>query len=151
MKKPCAQRKTSLSEIRQNPCTSRITKKVVNQFATQVNWLVSIRDKLLSKDISKQTEFRFAVSEQALADNRSINKWQVTCSMYNLFDRCKLGQPLVVVVSYLVHYNTLLPNDVITKCDSYLITKCDKRLHMQISGYQNLNFALNSLTELHSL
>ena len=21
-------------------------------------------------------------------DNRSINKWQVTCSMYNLFDRC---------------------------------------------------------------
>ena len=39
--------------------------------------------------ISKQTEFCFAVSEQALADNRRINKWQVTCFMYNLFDRCK--------------------------------------------------------------
>ena len=33
-------------------------------------------------------------------------------------------------VSYLIHYGTLLQNatDVITKCDSYFITKCDKSL-----------------------
>ena len=30
-------------------------------------------------------------------------------------------------VSYLIHYDSLLQNvtDVITKCDSYFITKCD--------------------------
>ena len=32
----------------------------------------------------------------------------------------------MVVVSYFVHYNTLLQiaTDIITKCDSYYITKC---------------------------
>ena len=31
-------------------------------------------------------------------------------------------------VSYLIHYDTLLQNaiDIITRCDSYFITKCDK-------------------------
>ena len=82
------QQKPPHPKIRWNPCTSCITKKSVNRFAAQINWLVSRRDELLAKGISKQTEFRFLVSEQALADNRSINKWQVTCSMYNLFDRC---------------------------------------------------------------
>ena len=67
-------------------------KKAINQFATQINWLVSIRDELLSKDISKQTEFHFTVSEQALADNRSTSKWQVTCSTYNLFDTCNFDK-----------------------------------------------------------
>ena len=85
--KPYPQWKTPNPEIRRNPRTSCITKKVVNQFVTQINWLVSIRDELLSNYILKKTELRFAVSEQALADKRSINKWQVTCSMYNLFDR----------------------------------------------------------------
>ena len=69
LQKLCAQQKSPYSEIRQNPHTSCITKKAVNQFATQINLLVSIRDELLSKDISKQTEFRFAISEQTLADN----------------------------------------------------------------------------------
>ena len=74
LQKPCAQRKIPHPEIRRNPHISRITKKAVNQFAMQINRLFSIKDKPLSKDISKQTEFHFAVSEQALADNRSINK-----------------------------------------------------------------------------
>ena len=36
----------------------------------------------------------------------------------------------MVAVSYLVHYDTLLQNsiDIIAKCDSYFITKCDKSL-----------------------
>ena len=70
------------------PALHASQKKPVKQFTTQINWLFSIRDQLLPKGISKQTEFRFAVSEQDLADNRNINKWQVTFSMYNLFDRC---------------------------------------------------------------
>ena len=34
----------------------------------------------------------------------------------------------VVAVLYLVHYDTLLQNaiDIITECDNYFITKCDK-------------------------
>ena len=38
--------------------------------------------------------------------------------------------PVVVVVSYLVYYNILLqnPTNIIRKYDSYLITKCDKKL-----------------------
>ena len=36
----------------------------------------------------------------------------------------------MVVLSYLVYYNTLLQNatDIITKCNSFFITKCDKSL-----------------------
>ena len=35
-----------------------------------------------------------------------------------------------VIVSYLIDYDTLLQNaiDIITKCDSYFITKGDRRL-----------------------
>ena len=63
-----AQQKTPHPEIRRNPRTSRMTKKkTVNQLATQFSWLVSIRDEILTKDISKQSEFRFVVSKQALA------------------------------------------------------------------------------------
>ena len=62
---------------------TRMIKKLVNRFATQTTWLVSRRDGLQPKGISKQTEFCFAVFEQALVDNRRI-----TYSMYNLFDRC---------------------------------------------------------------
>ena len=50
------------------------TNRAPNRFATQINRLLSLRDELLSKVISKQSEFRFAVAEQTLADNRSINK-----------------------------------------------------------------------------
>lgn len=90
--KPRAQRKPHHQDIRQNLRTSRITKKLVDWFWTQIIWHVSIKDELLSKGILKQTEFPFAVSEQALTENRSINKWHVTCSMYSLFDRCNLGK-----------------------------------------------------------
>ena len=88
LQKPRAQRRTHHQDIRQNLRTSRITKKPVDRFWTQIIWNVSIKDELLSKGISKQIEFRFVVSEQALTENRSINKWHVTCSMYSLFDRC---------------------------------------------------------------
>ena len=35
-----------------------------------------------------------------------------------------------VTVSYLIYYDSLLQNttDIITKCDSYFITKCDRSL-----------------------
>ena len=38
--------------------------------------------------------------------------------------------------SYLIHYDTLLQNvtDIITKSDSYFITKCDKSLLQNASG-----------------
>ena len=44
---------------------------------------------------------------------------------------------LVAVATYLVHYNTLLQNgtDAITKCVSYFITKCDKCLLQNVSGF----------------
>ena len=87
LQKPRAQREIPHPEIRRNRRTSRIRKKV-NQFTTQ-----------------------------ALGDNRSINKWQVTCSMYKLLI------------------------DVIFTKFAWAV----------VSGYQDLIFALNSLTELHSL
>ena len=42
-----------------------------------------------------------------------------------------------VTVSYLIHYDTLLQNatDIITKCDSYFITKCDRGLLQSASGF----------------
>ena len=42
----------------------------------------------------------------------------------------------MVVVSYLVHYDTLLQNatDITTKCNSYLIANCDKNLLQDASG-----------------
>ena len=42
-----------------------------------------------------------------------------------------------VMVSYLIHYNSLLPNttDIVTKCDSYFITKCDRSLLQNTSGF----------------
>ena len=43
----------------------------------------------------------------------------------------------MVIVSYLAHYDTLLQNatDIITKCDSYFITKRDKSLLQNASGF----------------
>ena len=70
------------------PAKTRITQRPVKWFAIKISWLISIRDELPLKDISEQTQFRFAVLEQAPTDNRNTNKWQVTCSMYNRFDRC---------------------------------------------------------------
>ena len=45
------------------------------------------------------------------------------------------------MVSYLVHYKTVLHNatDIITKCDSYFITKCGKTLSQNASGFSLQN------------
>ena len=42
-----------------------------------------------------------------------------------------------VTVSYLIHYHSLLQNatDIITKYDSYFITKCDRSLLQNASGF----------------
>ena len=42
-----------------------------------------------------------------------------------------------VTVSYLIRYDSLLKNgiDIITKCDSYFITKCDRSLLQNASGF----------------
>ena len=42
-----------------------------------------------------------------------------------------------VMVSYLIHYGSLLQNatDIITKCDSYFITKCDRSLFQNAAGF----------------
>ena len=42
-----------------------------------------------------------------------------------------------VTVSYLIRYDTLLQNatDIITKCDSYFNTKCDRSLLQNTSGF----------------
>ena len=47
--------------------------------------------------------------------------------MSMLLEGIILGVLKVAAVSYLVHCNTLLVNatDLITKCNSYFITKCD--------------------------
>ena len=44
--------------------------------------------------------------------------------------RSSFWKTLMVVASYLVHYNTLLQNtaDVVTECLSHFNTKCDKYL-----------------------
>ena len=53
-----------------------------------------------------------------------------------------------VTVLYLVHYDTLLQNatDIITKSDSYLITKFDKSLLQNASGFslQNVTVLLQN-------
>ena len=43
----------------------------------------------------------------------------------------------MVMVSYLVHCDTLLQNatDIIITCKSYFITKCDKSLSQNASGF----------------
>ena len=40
-------------------------------------------------------------------------------------------------VLHLIHYKTLLENatDILTKCDSYFITKCGKSLSQNASGF----------------
>ena len=53
-------------------------------------------------------------------------------------------------VSYLIHYDSLLQNatDFITKWDSYFITKCDRNLLQNASGFllQNATFLLENAT-----
>ena len=50
-----------------------------------------------------------------------------------------------VTVSYLIHYDSLLQNatDIITKCDNYCITKCDRSL------LQNATVLLQNATEVY--
>ena len=56
----------------------------------------------------------------------------------------------MVKVSYLFHYVTLLKNvtDIITKCDSYFITKCGKSSLQNVSGFllQNATVLLQNAT-----
>ena len=56
------------------------------------------------------------------------------------------------MVSYLIRYDTLLQNatDIITKCDSYFIIKCDRSLLQNASGFllQNGTVLLQSATIL---
>ena len=42
-----------------------------------------------------------------------------------------------VAVPYLIHCDSLLKNaiDIVTKCDSYFITKCDRSLSQNVSGF----------------
>ena len=49
-----------------------------------------------------------------------------------------------VTVSYLIPYDSLLQNasDIITKWDSYFITKCDKGLLQNASGFLLQNAAV---------
>ena len=53
-------------------------------------------------------------------------------------------------VSYMIHCGTLLQNaaDIITKYDSYFITKCDKSLLQNASGFllQNTTVLLQNAT-----
>ena len=65
-----------------------------------------------------------------------------------------IGNLILVVnsftVSYLICYNSLLQNatDVITKCNSYFITKCDRSLLQNASGFllQNVTVLLQNAT-----
>ena len=55
-----------------------------------------------------------------------------------------------VTVSYLIRYDSLLQNaaDVITKCGSYFITKCDRSLLQNASDFliQNATVLLQNAT-----
>ena len=52
-----------------------------------------------------------------------------------------------VTFSYLIYYGSLLQNatDIITKCDSYFITKCDRSLFQNASDFllQNVTVIIN--------
>ena len=52
------------------------------------------------------------------------------------------------MISYMIHYDTLLqnPTDIITKCDSYFITKYNKSLLQNASGFllHNATFLLQN-------
>ena len=55
-----------------------------------------------------------------------------------------------VTVPYLIRYDSLLQNatDIITKCDSYFITKCNRSLLQNPSDFllQNAAFLLQNVT-----
>ena len=55
-----------------------------------------------------------------------------------------------VTVPYLIRYDSLLQNatDIITKCDSYFITKCNRSLLQNPSDFllQNATFLLQNVT-----
>ena len=58
-------------------------------------------------------------------------------------------ESIVIMVSYSVHYDTLVQNatDIITKCESYFITKCDKSLLQNASPFllQNTTLLQNAM------
>ena len=55
-----------------------------------------------------------------------------------------------VTVLYLIRYDSLLQNatDIITKCDSYFITKCNRSLLQNMSGFllENATVLLQNAT-----
>ena len=65
-----------------------------------------------------------------------------------------IGNPILgvnrVTVPYVIHYDGLLQNatDIITKCDSYFIGKCDRSLLQKASSYllQNTTVLLQNVT-----
>ena len=57
-----------------------------------------------------------------------------------------------VTLSYLIRYDSLLqnPTDIITRCDSYFITKCDRSLLRNASGFrlQNATVLLQNVSAI---
>ena len=58
-----------------------------------------------------------------------------------------------VTVSYLMHYDSLLQNatDIITKCDSYFITKCNRSLLQNAFFYDNFIIKWDSYYKIRLL
>ena len=89
--------------------------------------------------ISSQSEVRvqgegqkYTPPSPLLSKDEGLKDFGPSMSMGNLY----LGVNSVTV-SYLIHYDRLLQNatDIITKCDSYFIKKCDRRLLQNVSGF----------------
>ena len=55
-----------------------------------------------------------------------------------------------ITISYLIHHDSLLKNatDIITECESYFITKCDRNLLQNAPGFlfQNATVLLQNVT-----
>ena len=52
-----------------------------------------------------------------------------------------------VTVSFLIGYDTLSQNatDIITKCDSYFVTKCNRSSLLKVSGFLSQNATIHNL------
>ena len=67
----------------------------------------------------------------------SLSRHEQVCLSGVSFERYFSFGPMMGEVSHLVHYDILLQNgtNIITKCDSYFITKCDRSLLKNVSGF----------------
>ena len=65
--------------------------------------------------------------------------------------KMKFWETIAIVLSYLVHYNNLLQNatDIITKCDSYFITKCEKSLLQDASAVLLKHAAVSTKCDIY--